>query len=318
MSMYIKEQRFCKICDKRYEANVLVSSNTFSQSHESVMEEFKRHEYWLCDDCWELNHNKPDNELEIYIPYENDFVKLKSLIKTEDILIINKSQRFTEYSKSLEKYDINYDIYTSYLQVLMSCLSTEIIAQNKPYKLYIDYKELSSDSNCVEKTIGYLFDPKQKGPNISISYNLNTYSGNLFHMFPKIIVDSGYKIHISHAEKTMVSKMIYGHGFPWNIDVEMHKKIRELLKNSYSWMKNNYISNNIQYIQHIYFSTDLISDLLRTFDKYYDVFGKPFEKIRGIATQNGYGQLNENLEITYYQLKSEMRLLEPPFTDVKY
>ncbi len=317
MPMYLPDTRICKICSRRYNADVLVSSNTFSQRHQSIMREFKRHRYWLCDDCWEQNQNKPDDELEIFIPNEYDFEKLENLKKTEMILWENKIQRFNDYSKSIGKYYISNDTYTSYLKELFSCLSTEIVALNKPYKLYLDYKELNSEFDYTKKTIGYLFDPRQRGPNISIYYDLKTYSGNVFHMFPKIIIDSGYSFHITYAEKTMISKTIYGRGFSWNIDIEMHKKIRELLLHGYSWMDNDYFSSDIQYLQHIYFETNIIDDLIKIFDNYYDVLGEPFEKIREIASEILHGHLNEKLEISNDGPTSEMRLFNPPFTDVK-
>ena len=45
-------------------------------------------------------------------------------------------------------------------------------------------------------------------------------------------------------------------------------------------METSYISNEIEYYQHIYFSTSLIQDLIRVFDNYYRVFGDTFEKIK--------------------------------------
>ena len=75
MPTYKSELRICKICGEPYEAEVLTSSNTFSQSLESMKKEIRRHTYWLCDNCWEDSLNKPDKKLKIYIPNESDFEK---------------------------------------------------------------------------------------------------------------------------------------------------------------------------------------------------------------------------------------------------
>ena len=316
MPTYKPELRICKICGKQYNANVLMSSNTFSQSIESINEEIRRHRYWLCDSCWKDNLNKPSYKLKIYIPNESDYEEQKNVQKNILESQKNQSKRYSEYFESLKKFCIDYDTYTNYLKDLFGCLSTEVIAQNKPYKLYIDSKEFEPNYVWGKQTIGYLFDPTQKGPNISISYDLTTYSGNKFHMFPKIIVDSGYFFHITHAANAEVSTTIFGK-VKWKIDVETHKKIRGLMKNSYSWMESNYIANDIKYLQHIYFSTNLIDDLVKVFDRYYDVFGKPFEKLRLISINKPYNySVDENLEIMNDITKSEMRLFDEPFTDV--
>ena len=316
MPTYKSELRICKICGKQYDANVLMSSNTFSQSIESINEEIRRHRYWLCDSCWKDNLNKPSYKLKIYIPNESDFEKQKNAQQTILESQHNEIKRYNGYHESLKKFYTNYDVYTNYLKELIGCLSKEVIAQNKPYKLYIDNKEFESNYVWGKYTVGYLFDPSQKGPNISISYDLTTYSGNKFHMFPKIIVDSGYFFHITHAANTEVSTTIFGK-VKWKIDVETHKKIRALMKNSYSWMESDYIANDIKYLQHIYFSTNLIDDLMKVLDRYYDVFGKPFEKLRLISINKQFSySVDENLEIMNDITKSEMRLFDEPFTDV--
>jgi len=317
MPTHKPELRICKICGKHYDAKVLTSSNTFSQSIESINEEIRRHTYWLCNNCWEDNLNKPSYKLKIYIPNESDYEEQKNVQKNILESRKNQSKRYSEYFESLKKFCINYDFYTNYLKEMFGCLSKEVIAQNKPYKLYMDNKEFESNYVWGKYTVCYLFDPTQKGPNISISYDLTTYSGNIYHMFPKIIVDSGYNFMLTHSKNLEVSKIIFGHGARWKIDVETHKKIRELMKHSYSWMESDYISNDIKYLQHIYFSTNLINDLIRVFDKYYDVFGKPFKKLRSISVNKQYSySVNENLEIMDDSSKLEMRLFDDPFTDV--
>ena len=316
MPTYRTELRVCKICGKAYEADVLMSSNTFSQSLVSINEEIRRHSYWLCDSCWEERLNKPDKELKVYIPNKSDFEKQKNAKMNQEESWKNESLRYKGYYESLKHFDIDNEAYTKFLIELFNCLSAEVIAQNKPYKLYIDNKEFESNYVWGKYTVGYLFDPSQKGPNISISYDLTTYSGNKFHMFPKIIVDSGYFFHITHAANTQVSTTIFGK-VKWKIDVETHKKIRALMKNSYSWMESDYIANDIKYLQHIYFSTNLIDDLMKVLDRYYDVFGKPFEKLRLISINKQYSySVDENLEIMNDITKSEMRLFDDPFTDV--
>jgi len=313
---YRFELRVCKICGEPYKANVLTSSNTFSQSIESINKEIRRHSYWLCNSCWDENVYKPDSKLSIYIPNESDYVKQKNAQR--DIMESRNREtiRYDGYHESLKKFYIDYDVYTNYLKELLSCLSKEITALNKPYKLYIDYKEFEPNYVCGIHTVGYLFDPSQKGPNISISYDLIARSDNKYHMFPKIIVDSGYIFHMICAANKEVSTTIFGK-VRWKIDIETHKKIRELLKHSYSWMKSDYISNEIKYFQHIYLSTNLIDDLIIVFDSYYDVFGKPFEKLRLISRNKPYSySVDENLEIMKDITKSEMRLFDEPFTDV--
>ena len=314
---YKSELRICKICGEPYEAEVLTSSNTFSQSLVSINKEIRRHTYWLCDNCWEDRQNKPNKELKVYIPNKSDYEKQKNAIMNQEESRKNESLRYNGYYESLKLFNINNETYTKFLIELFNCLSAEVIAQNKPYKLYIDSNEFEPNYIWGKQTIGYLFDPTQKGPNISISYDLTTYNGNIYHMFPKIIVDSGYNFMITHGKNTEVSKIIFGHGVRWKINIETHKKIRELMKHSYSWMVSDYISNDIKYLQHIYFSTNLIDDLIRVFDKYYDVFGKPFEKLRLISLNKQYSYtVNENLEIMDDSSKLEMRLFDAPFTDV--
>jgi hypothetical protein len=316
MPTYRTEKRICKICGKTYDADVLISSNSFLQRIKSINNEIRRHRYWLCDNCWKDNLYKSDKKLKVYIPNESDFENQKNT--EQDILESkhNEINRYNEYHESLKNFYISYDIYTQYLRELFDCLSNEINAKNKPYKLYIDNKEFVANYVSGKYTVGYLFDPSQEGPNISISYDLTTYSGNRFHMFPKIIVHSGYFFHITHAVNTEVSKTIFGK-INWKIDVETHKKIRELMNNSYSWMDSHYITNDIKYLQHIYFSTNLIDDLIKVFDRYYSVFGKPFEKLRLIYQSKQYIQsVNEKLEISNDFSKSEYRLFDEPFTDV--
>ena len=241
--------RICKICGKPYEAEVLTSSNTFSQRLESINEEIRRHSYWLCDNCWEDSLNKPDIEMKAYIPNKLDFKKQKNVQENLEELRTKKTQ---------------------------------------------------------------------KGPNISISYNLTTYSGNIFHMFPKIIVNSGFTYNfMSHGRNLEISKIISGQGISWKLDVEAHKKIRELKRNSYSWMETSYISNEIEYYQHIYFSTELIQDLIRVFDDYYRVFGNTFKKLRKMSLDQQYRSVNENIDIDDdFSTIREMRLYHDPFTDV--
>ena len=318
MSTYKSELRVCKICGKTYEADVLMSSNSFSQSLESINEEIRRHSYWLCDNCWEDRLNKPDIELKVYIPSKSDFEKQKNAIMNQEESLKNESLRFNGYYESLKHFNINNETYTKFLFELFNCLSAEVIAQNKPYILYIDSKEFESNYVWGKQTIGYLFDPTQKGPNISISYNLTTYSGNIFHMFPKIIVNSGFTYNfMSHGRNLEISKKISGHGISWKLDVETHKVIRELKKSSYSWMETSYISNEIEYHQHIYFSTSLIQDLIRVFDNYYRVFGDTFEKLRKMFLYQKYRSVNENLEIyDDFSTIREMRLYHDPFIDV--
>ena len=56
---------------------------------------------------------------------------------------------------------------------------------------------------------------------------------------------------------------------------------------------------------------------MKVFDRYYDVFGKPFEKLRLISINKPYSySVDENLEIMNDITKSEMRLFDAPFTDV--
>lgn len=318
MPTYKSELRICKICGKPYEAEVLTSSNTFSQRLESINEEIRRHSYWLCDNCWEDSLNKPDIEMKAYIPNKLDFKKQKNVQENLEELRTKKTQRIEGYFKSLKIFNINYETYTKFLIELFNCLSTEVIAQNKPYKLYIDSKEFEPNYIWGKQTVGYLFDPTQKGPNISISYNLTTYSGNIFHMFPKIIVNSGFTYNfMSHGRNLEISKIISGQGISWKLDVEAHKKIRELKRNSYSWMETSYISNEIEYYQHIYFSTELIQDLIRVFDDYYRVFGNTFEKLRKMSLDQQYRSVNENIDIDDdFSTIREMRLYHDPFTDV--
>lgn len=318
MPTYRTQLRICKICGKPYEANVLMSSNTFSQSLESINKEIRRHSYWLCNSCCEDSFNKPDKELKMYIPNKSDFEKQKNAEMNQEESRKNESLRYNGYYESLKHFNINNETYTKFLIELFNCLSAEVIALNKPYKLYIDSKEFIPNYIWGKQTIGYLFDPKQKGPNISISYVLTTYSGNIFHMFPKIIVNSGFSYnHLSYGRNLEVSKRISGQGIVWKLDVETHKKIRELKIHSYSWMETSYISNEIEYYQHIYFSTELIKDLIRVFDNYYRVFGQTFEKLRKVSLEKQYYSLNENLEIHVdFSTNSEMRLYHDPFTDV--
>lgn len=316
MPTYRSELRICKFCGKNYDANVLMSSNTFSQSIETINSEIRRHRYWLCDNCWEDNQNKSDKKLEVYIPNKSDFEKQENAEKNILESQHYETERYNSYHESLKKFYINYNFYTNYLKELFVCLSKEVVAQNKPYKLYIDDKEFESNYVWGKYTVGYLFDPSQKGPNISISYDLTTSSGNIFHMFPKIIVDSGYFLYITHAANTEVSTTIFGN-VNWKIDIETHKKIRGLMKNSYSWMESNYIATDIKYLQHIYFSTDLVKDLIEVFDSYYSVFGKPFEKLRLISHNKQYiHSVNEKLEISNEFSKLRYRLFDEPFTDV--
>ena len=46
MPTYRSELRVCKICGKPYHADVLTSSNTFSQSIESINREITKTHYW--------------------------------------------------------------------------------------------------------------------------------------------------------------------------------------------------------------------------------------------------------------------------------
>ena len=316
MPTYQTELRICKVCGISYDAWVLLSSNTFSQSIESINYEMRRHSYWLCDSCWDNNQIKTSHELEVYLPNESDFEKQKNFEKMNAMARRNEAVRYGGYFEVLKEYMVDTTMYTKYLIELFNCLSAEILAQNKPYKLYIDSNEFDLDYVWGKQTIGYLFDPIQKGPNISISYDLTTYTGNIFHMFPKIIVDSGFHFMIRHNRNTEVSKSIFGHGIQWKIDIELHKKICELMKNHYSWMENDFIDNEIMYLQHIYFSQNLIEDLIKVFDKYYLVFGKAFERLRLMSLKQKYNfTVDENFKIIEGSKKLGMRLFDEPFTD---
>ena len=319
MPTYRNELRVCKICGKPYHADVLTSSNTFSQSIESINREIRRHTYWLCDNCWAFNVNKLDKELEAFEPVKQDYDNQENASKKKEDLLNKKEQRYQEYYESIKDYYIDCKIYTQFLIKFFDALSKEINALNKPYKLYLDKVEFDLDDVCVNQIIGYLFNPTQKGPNISITYDLKTFHNNLYHLFPKIIIDSGYYYIIEHGRGTKVTKTIFSRGANWEISVEMQKKIRELMKDRYSWMESSYLANEIRYHQHIYFGTHLIEDVITILDRYYNVFGKPFEKIRMLAAKSEWRiTVDENLNIIDRFQESGMRLFDPPFTDVKF
>ena len=48
----------------------------------------------------------------------------------------NESLRYNGYYESLKHFTINYETYTKFLVELFNCLSAEVIALKKPYKLY--------------------------------------------------------------------------------------------------------------------------------------------------------------------------------------
>lgn len=318
MPTYRNELRVCKICGKPYHADVLTSSNTFSQSIESINAQIRRHVYWLCDECWEKNENRLDNALEKYIPNETDYMRQKDVQKSIKDEILNKNKRFEEYNQKISPFDITSETYSKYLFELFHCLSNEVTAQKKPFKLYLDEKELTSKYYFNMKPVCYLFDPTQKGPNISIRYDLSSFDHNHFHLFPKIIIDSGYYYMMVHGRETKVTKTIFSHGANWEISVEMQKKIRELMNDRYSWMESSYLANEIRYHQHIYFSTSLIDDMISILDRYYSVFGEPFEKIRMLATTSEWRiTVDENFNIIERFTKSGMRLFDPPYSDVE-